>query len=218
MPRECRRVRRGRNNAPSKTRAGRREEATVRHLGASSSPATKSRDYPEWVFEPKFDGFRAVADTVRSRLISRNCRAMPRFARVLDLLPKGYIFDGELVVLDATGWPQFNALLFGLGHLDVAFDLLVADGVDMRPLPHSERKSELARIGKGADGWIALTSGVVGEGRALFRAVVASDLEGIVAKRLVDAYQTEAGALAQGAQSLLFAASSHHKAKVYGCC
>lgn len=147
-------------------------------------------DHPEWVFEPKFDGFRAVADTVRGRMISRNSRPMPRFERVLDLLPKGHIFDGELVVLDATGRPQFDALLFGSGHPTyVAFDLLVADGDDMRPRPLSARKSELARIGKGADGWIALTNGMVGEGRALFRAVVASDLEGIVAKRLVDAYQ-----------------------------
>jgi hypothetical protein len=62
------------------------------------------------------------------------------------------------------------------------------DGVDdMRPLPIEQRKAKLARLGEHADGWIALTDGVVGEGRALFRAVV-DGLEGMVAKHLADAY------------------------------
>jgi hypothetical protein len=39
-----------------------------------------------------------------------------------------------------------------------------------------------------AKGWLPLTNGIIGEGRALFRAVVDADLEGIVAKRLADAY------------------------------
>jgi ATP-dependent DNA ligase len=46
----------------------------------------------------------------------------------------------------------------------------------------------LARLGKGAEGWIALTNGVVGKGRALYHGVVDADLEGIVAKHLADAY------------------------------
>jgi ATP-dependent DNA ligase len=36
-------------------------------------------DHADWVFEAKFDGFRAAADTVRGRLISRNGNCMPRF-------------------------------------------------------------------------------------------------------------------------------------------
>jgi ATP-dependent DNA ligase len=48
-----------------------------------------------------------------------------------------------------------------------AFDLLMADGIDLRPLPLRERKARLATIGKRTEGWIALTNGVVGEGRAL---------------------------------------------------
>jgi ATP-dependent DNA ligase len=39
-----------------------------------------------------------------------------------------------------------------------------------------------------AKGWLPLTNGIIGEGRALFRAVVDADLEGIVAKCLADAY------------------------------
>jgi bifunctional non-homologous end joining protein LigD len=146
-------------------------------------------DHADWVFEAKFDGFRAAADTVRGRLISRKGNRMQRFERVLDLLPKGHVFDGELVVLDDAGRPLFNDLLFGRRRPTyVAFDLLSADGIDLRPLPLRERKARLARLGEYAEGWIALTDGVIGEGRALFRAVVDADLEGIVAKHLADAY------------------------------
>jgi ATP-dependent DNA ligase len=49
----------------------------------------------------------------------------------------------------------------------VAFDLLISDGIDLRPLPLRERKAALARIGKHAVNWIALTNGVAAEGRAL---------------------------------------------------
>jgi ATP-dependent DNA ligase len=65
-------------------------------------------DHADWVFEAKFDGFRAAADTVRGRLISRNGNWMHRFDEVLDLLPKGYVFDGELVVLDDARAPALQ--------------------------------------------------------------------------------------------------------------
>jgi ATP-dependent DNA ligase len=48
-----------------------------------------------------------------ARLISRNGSRMGRFEEVLDRLPKGHVFDGELVVLDDAGRPLFNELLFG---------------------------------------------------------------------------------------------------------
>jgi ATP-dependent DNA ligase len=147
-------------------------------------------DHADWLFEAKFDGFRAAADTVRGRLISRNGNQMHRFEQVLDLLPKGQLFDGELVVLDDAGRPLLNELLFGRGRPTyVAFDLLIADGIDLRPWPLEQRKARLARIGEHAEGWIALTNGVIGEGRALYQVVVAADLEGIVAKRLTDPYR-----------------------------
>ena len=79
------------------------------------------------------------------------------------MLPKGCVFDGELVVLDTAGRPQFKALMFGPGRPTyVAFDLLMADGEDLRPLPLRERKARLARVGKGAEAWITLTNGIVG--------------------------------------------------------
>jgi len=56
----------------------------------------------------------------------------------LDLLPQGYVLDGELVVLDDSDHPLFNQFLFGhRAGRNVAFEprLLIADGVDLRPLP-----------------------------------------------------------------------------------
>jgi ATP-dependent DNA ligase len=117
---------------------------------------------------------------------------MRRFEEVLDLLPPGLVLDGELVVLDDAGRPLFNKLLFGCRRPTyVAFDLLIADGVDLRPLPLSDRKARLAQIARRAESWIALTDGVVGAGRALYRAVVEADLEGIVAKKLAGPYNPQ---------------------------
>ena len=63
-------------------------------------PRPEPFDHSHWLFELKFDGFRAAADTVRGRLISRNGDRLRRYEGVLDLLPKGCVFDGEFVVLD----------------------------------------------------------------------------------------------------------------------
>jgi ATP-dependent DNA ligase len=82
---------------------------------------------------------------VCGRLISHNSHRLQRFEEVLDLLPKGQVFDGELVVLDDAGRPLFVALMFGRRRPTyVAFDLLMADGVDLRPLPLRQRKAALA--------------------------------------------------------------------------
>jgi hypothetical protein len=63
-----------------------------------------------------------------------------------------------------------------------------APPIDLRPLPLKHRKGRLAQVGEAAESWIALTNGIVGEERALYRAVVDADLEGIVAKHLADVY------------------------------
>jgi ATP-dependent DNA ligase len=140
--------------------------STALREGRNPTKLAEPFDHADWVFEAKFDGFRAAADTIHGR------------------------FDGELVVLDDAGRPLFNELLFARRRPTyVAFDLLIAEGIDLRPLPLEQRKARLARIAESSEGWIALTNGVIGEGRALYRAVVDADLEGIVAKRLSDPYR-----------------------------
>jgi hypothetical protein len=61
------------------------------------------------VFEAKFDGFRAAADTVRGRLISGNGNWMHRFDEVLDLLPRGYVFDGVRIPTMPSGHTELKA-------------------------------------------------------------------------------------------------------------
>jgi hypothetical protein len=99
-------------------------------------------DRADWVFEAKFDGFRAAADTARGRLISRIGSRMQRFEAVLDLLPGHVVFDGELAVLDDTGRPLLNELRLGRRRPTyVAFDFPIAD------LPLARGKAMLAARG-----------------------------------------------------------------------
>jgi bifunctional non-homologous end joining protein LigD len=149
----------------------------------------ESFDGPEWTFELKFDGFRGIADTLNGRMLSKRGNRMKRFERLLAALPAGCIFDGEIIAPDRTGRPVFADLMLRRGApAYVAFDVLMADGEDLRPLPLVARKAVLKHLAKGARHWIAVTDGATGEGRRLFELVGEMDLEGIVAKRLGDPY------------------------------
>ena len=122
----------------------------------SATPAPFTR--AGWLFEPKYDGFRIMARNENNwpRLTSRNgidlTSAFPELAFELRGLPGRVILDGELVVLDDQGKPQFESLrrrarmtrLPVGAALEVAaifaFDLLSFEGEDMRHLPLLERK------------------------------------------------------------------------------
>ena len=131
-----------------------------------------------------------VADTVDGQLFSKQRNRMKRYERLLERLPPGYIFDGEIMCLDETGRPIFNDLLFHRREpVYVVFDLLNVDGADVRTLPLKARRAILDRI--------VLRYGIqkselfFGCGKSLFRAVCEFDLEGIVAKRLADPYDAD---------------------------
>jgi bifunctional non-homologous end joining protein LigD len=144
-------------------------------------------DDPAWLFDLKLDGFRGLADTIRGRILSKNGNRLKRFEGLLDGLPDGYVFDGEIVALDAAGRPMFNDLLFGRRTpVYVAFDLLFAEGEDVRGAPLKDRRGMLAKVV-----WrygLQRCEPVLGEGLAAFKAVCDLDLEGVVAKRLDDRY------------------------------
>ena|SRR2546428_3437539 len=144
-------------------------------------------DDPACLFEIKLDGFRALADAVAGRFISKNGNRLRRFDPLLDALPPGYVFDGEIVALADDGRPMFNDLLFGRREpVFVPFDVLVADGADVRELPLKDRKALLTKIVQRYR--LQKLDWVIGEGKAAFQAVCDLDLEGIVAKRMTDAY------------------------------
>jgi bifunctional non-homologous end joining protein LigD len=98
-------------------------------------------DDPDWLFELKHDGFRALAfiDAGRCRLISRN---VPH-----DLRPRSAVLDGEIVCLDDQGRADFADLFYRRREpIFVAFDLLAVSGNDLRHMPLAERKAELCRV------------------------------------------------------------------------
>ena len=60
-------------------------------------------DDPAYLFELKFDDFRGLADSIQGRMLSKNGNPLRRFEGLLDALPPGYVFDGEIVALDGDG-------------------------------------------------------------------------------------------------------------------
>ena len=111
-------------------------------------------DDPDFLFEVKFDGFRALAyvDDGSCELVSRKEHTYTRFKDLVqsigtDLKAHSAILDGEIVCLDAQGRSQFYDLMFHRREpYFYAFDLLWKDGVDLRELPLVERKSQLKEL------------------------------------------------------------------------
>jgi len=93
-------------------------------------------DDPAWAFELKLDGFRCIVDTVEGRLLSKQRNRLTRFGALLESLPQGYVFDGEIVCLEESGRPIFTDLLFRRRDpVYVAFDVLNVEGADVRAMP-----------------------------------------------------------------------------------
>jgi bifunctional non-homologous end joining protein LigD len=153
-------------------------------------------DDPEWLFEPKYDGFRGVvyASTLGCEIRSRRDFQFDRFGDLCNRMAgvlgaREVILDGEVVSLNRQGKPVFHDLLRGQGFLAfAAFDLLWLDGTDLRGLPLSERKGVLGELLPEDTGPLYKILTLEEHGRALFSAIRKMDLEGIVAKRKSDAY------------------------------
>src|SRR6266480_4037332 len=167
-------------------------------MPSTFQPMTLSRrprpfNHPEWLFELKYDGFRALARIKRGQceLISRNGHPFSSFAElgksIALALPhfQDAVLDGEIVCLDRKGRPQFNDLLFKRGQpCFFAFDVLYADGKDFRRDALIERKIALRQVihRLPADSRLRFADHVERSGVELFERVCKLDLEGIVAK------------------------------------
>jgi bifunctional non-homologous end joining protein LigD len=110
-------------------------------------------DHPDYLFELKHDGFRALAyiSEGHCELVSRRRNAYKSFAELREnlgtLKVKDAVIDGELVCLDSEGRSIFNELLFRRGSpIFYAFDLLYLNGRDLRQLPLIERKEKLRAV------------------------------------------------------------------------
>ena len=103
------------------------------------------------------------------------------------------MIDGEIVALDHNGAPEFSTLQAALSDgktedlIFYAFDLLFADGEDLRPLPLAERKrrlKELLDARKGKDKQIRYVDHFERGGDAVLQSACKLSLEGIVSKKL----------------------------------
>ena len=109
----------------------------------------------EWLFEPKWDGYRAIVeiDGGEATLTSRNGKDLTeRFREVARNVARAVrtpsaVLDGEVCALDENGTARFEALQSGSGPLVLmAFDLLELDGEDLRAQPIEARKAALAKL------------------------------------------------------------------------
>lgn len=158
-----------------------------------ASPDVQPFDDPGWVFEIKWDGYRAVAETggKNLRLYSRNglsfIEAYPDVVKELRAIRKRMVLDGEIVAINDRQRPDFQLLqhasLDPSTHLIYnVFDILELDGKDLTHLPLVERKKKLrAAIKDGVH--VRYCDHVEAEGKAFFAAAVKQDLEGIIGKR-----------------------------------
>ena len=111
-------------------------------------------EHPDWIFEPKLDGFRAVAyvEGGACRLVSRNRNAFKTFEPLAqaigqELSGRSAILDGEIVRPGPDGRPMFYELMRRRGPFCFyAFDLLWLDGSDLRDRPLFERKKLLRKL------------------------------------------------------------------------
>jgi bifunctional non-homologous end joining protein LigD len=154
---------------------------------------------PEWIYEPKFDGFRGVMYISGRECYVRSKRnkVLSRFADLAlrvgaELHAREAILDGEVVALDDEGRMDFRALLASRGWLHyAAFDLLWLNGKDLRALPLIKRKRKLEQLIPTNNSTLSRMLAVEEHGRELFEAVQRLDLEGIVAKRKADVYSLQ---------------------------
>ena len=166
-------------------------------------------DDPEWLFEIKWDGYRAIAFIAKGkvRLVSRNQNDLTAQYPELQSVPsfiqaETAILDGEIAALDEQGRASFSLMQQRTGIrqggrrapargdipvLYYVFDLLYLDGYDLRRVSLEQRKDLLAKI-TGPDGPVRY-SDHFSQGRALFDVARQKGLEGILAKRRSSVYE-----------------------------
>jgi bifunctional non-homologous end joining protein LigD len=172
---------------------------SVRPMMAESAKAPF--DAPDWIFEIKLDGYRAITvfDAAgKPHLWSRNGLPLeakfPAIATAVSKLKlRSTILDGEVVAVDGNGIPRFQLLERFQKQptaptLYYVFDVLWYNGDDLTGNPILERRSVLERILKPRAG-IQLGSYVEDEGKALFDLTKEKGMEGIIAKRKDSIYR-----------------------------
>jgi bifunctional non-homologous end joining protein LigD len=189
--------------------------AIAREMPTSITPmlatsVEKPFDDPAWLFEIKWDGYRAISFIAdgKVRLVSRNHNDMTGQFSELHDLPKfvkaqSAILDGEIVALDEQGRSSFSLMQqrTGIrsagrrvaGRSDVPivyyiFDLIYLDGYDLRRAPLEERKGALSQVVE-TNELVRYSEHFAAGGIKLFEAARQQGLEGILAKKRDSLYE-----------------------------
>src|SRR5258708_11393221 len=148
-----------------------------------------------WVYELKYDGFRAVIAIAAGRLAvwSRNeldlSRRFPRVAAVLAKLRAGeVVLDGEIVALDEQGTPRIQPVQQGAREMAFVFDLLWRGGEALRRRSYDERRAILEQVLRGAPAGVRLAERLEGPGAKALARAAAEGGEGIIAKKRTSIY------------------------------
>ena len=174
-----------------------------------ATPVEKPFDDPAWLFEIKWDGYRAVSfiEGGKARLVSRNQNDLTGEFPELHELTKSIkaeraVLDGEIVVLDEQGRASFSLMQQRTGirkggrrtgarrDLQVVyyvFDLIHVDGYDLRRVSLEQRKQALAQIIAPSE--LVRYSDHFPQGLALFEVAREKGLEGILAKKRSSLYE-----------------------------
>ncbi len=157
-----------------------------------------------WCHEIKFDGYRTqlrVEDGKATLKTRKGLDWTEKFAAIAKAgraLPDALI-DGEIVALDQNGSPDFSTLQAAISDgktgnlIFFAFDLLFADGEDLRRLPLAERKSRLKALleaRKGRNELIRYVEHFEVDGDTFLESANGLSLEGIISKKLDAPYRS----------------------------
>ena len=156
---------------------------------------------PEWVFEEKYDGIRAVAGRERGRvkIWSRTLQDLtggfPHVVAAVEALGDGdMMIDGELVALDAKGVSRFQLLqrrgsAGGSPTRYAVFDLLEQDGRSLMSRPLSQRRAALVTLIGRRTAPLFISRRLIRDGKAAYREAKRLRWEGIIAKDERSTYQ-----------------------------
>ena len=155
-----------------------------------------------WLYEIKYDGYRilAYAEAGAVHLVTRNGGDYTqKFRAAADSLAewagnRAMVLDGEMVVMDKDGRPDFQALQnyiknpAGKQLQYIIFDLLALDGTDLRAMPLLKRKEILEELLAGAPENLRYSSHIQEKGVELLQMACGANLEGIIGKRADSTY------------------------------
>jgi bifunctional non-homologous end joining protein LigD len=158
-----------------------------------------------WCHEIKFDGYRVQLRVEDGEATLKTRKGLDWTGKFQAIAKQGsslpdVLIDGEIVALDHNGAPDFSTLQAAIsdGKTDnlifYAFDLLFADGLDLRPVPLGERKEKLKKLleaqAKGKGQLIRYVEHFETGGDAILQSACKLSLEGIVSKKLSAPYHS----------------------------